>query len=298
MTVEQMCEFAVLAEQRNYLVAADLLFMSQATLSRHIMAMEEELGVQLFNRTTKRIELTPYGTRFLHYAQQARKIQEAYCTELAEVRDKQSGVFTVGYNTVSILYHITDYLIQFMSEHPELEFKVFEADSEALLNAVRDGSCEIAVYQENPFERPKGVDSYRLSTDILVAILPDKHPLAKAKQLELSQLKQDAFVTSIVTQEPASIFIEACRRAGFEPNIVYPGVIASSMSCLIAKGNCVGLDWKVAAQTHRVSGVSVVPVVPPLYSHSLMICKKENLSVAGRQMVAFLKQVWGNRDEI
>lgn len=298
MTVEQMCEFAVLAEQRNYLVAADLLFTTQATLSRHIMAMEEELGVQLFNRTTKRIELTPYGTRFLHYAQQARKIQQAYRAELAEVREKQSGVFTVGYNAVSILYHVTDYLIQFMSEHPELEFKVFEADSETLLNAVRDGSCEIAVYQENPFERPKGVDSYRLSSDTMVAILPDKHPLAKAKQIELSQLKKDGFVTSIVTHEPACIFIEACRRAGFEPNIVYPGVIANSMSELIAKGSCVGLDWKAAAQIHHVDGVSLVPVVPPLYSHSLMICKKENLSVAGKQMVAFLKNVWGNKNEI
>lgn len=298
MTVEQMCEFAVLAEQRNYLVAADLLFTTQATLSRHIMAMEKELGFQLFNRTTKRIELTPYGTRFLHYAQQVRKIQEAYRAELAEVRDKQSGVFTVGYNAVSILYHVTDYLIQFMAAHPELEFKVFEADSETLLNAVRDGSCEVAVYQENPFERPTGVDIYRLSSDTMVALLPEKHPLAKEKEITLTQLKKDAFVTSIVTQEPACIFIEACHRAGFEPSIVYPGVIANSMSELIAKGNCVGLDWKAAAEFHHTDGVSLVPVVPSLYSHSLMICKKENLSKAGRQLVAFLKDVWGNQNEV
>ena len=103
MTVEQMCEFAVLAEQRNYLVAADLLFTTQATLSRHIMAMEEELGVQLFNRTTKRIELTPYGTRFLHYAQQARKIRQAYRAELAEVQEKWATTPSPFFTTSRII---------------------------------------------------------------------------------------------------------------------------------------------------------------------------------------------------
>ena len=78
MTVENMREFVVLAEERNYLVAADILYSTQATLSRHIIAMEEELGFTLFNRSTKKIELTQEGSRFLLYARNAIRIQEAY----------------------------------------------------------------------------------------------------------------------------------------------------------------------------------------------------------------------------
>ena len=68
MTVEQLREFVILAEERNYLVVADMLNSNQATLSRHIMSLETELGYPLFVRTTKKIELTQEGCRFLAYA--------------------------------------------------------------------------------------------------------------------------------------------------------------------------------------------------------------------------------------
>ena len=78
MTIEQMREFVILAEERNYLVAADMLYSTQATLSRHIMAMEKELGFPLFTRSTKKIELTQEGSRFLIYARRAMKLQDDY----------------------------------------------------------------------------------------------------------------------------------------------------------------------------------------------------------------------------
>lgn len=292
MTIEQLSEFAVLAEHRNYLIAADMMYTTQATLSRHIMAMEEELGFLLFSRTTKRVELTPEGIRFLKYAQQARKIWEACQEELEGVRKKESGAFAVGYSAISMLYHVTDYLIRFMAEHAELEFRVFEAKRQELIDAVRSGSCEIAVYQENPFAPTEGVDTLRLSYDRLTAILPENHPLASAEKITLKQLKKDAFAASILKEEPASIFLEACRREGFEPNVIYPGVIATSMSSLIAKGSCVGLDWSRAARLHPSERVVVVPVEPELRSCTVVAYKKENLSEAGRQMITFLKENW------
>lgn len=77
MTTENMREFKVLAEKRNYIAAAQALHTTQASLSRHIMAMEEELGFRLLERNTRNVELTLYGLRFLHYAREAVQILEA-----------------------------------------------------------------------------------------------------------------------------------------------------------------------------------------------------------------------------
>lgn len=77
MTTENMREFKVLAEKRNYIAAAQALQTTQASLSRHIMAMEDELGFRLLERNTRQVELTFYGLRFLHYAQEAVRILDA-----------------------------------------------------------------------------------------------------------------------------------------------------------------------------------------------------------------------------
>ena len=84
MTTGNMREFAVLAEKRNYIAAAETLGTTQASLSRHIMAMEDELGFKLLERDTRNVELTVYGLRFLHYAEKAVSILDSCCDAMAE----------------------------------------------------------------------------------------------------------------------------------------------------------------------------------------------------------------------
>ncbi|MBQ6371733.1 MAG: LysR family transcriptional regulator [Oscillospiraceae bacterium] len=82
MTTEYMREFAVLAEKLNYIAAAQALGTTQASLSRHIMAMEKELGFRLLERNTRNAELTLSGLRFLYYAQETVRILDSCRAEL------------------------------------------------------------------------------------------------------------------------------------------------------------------------------------------------------------------------
>lgn len=84
MTTGNMREFTVLAEKRNFIAAAVALGTTQASLSRHIMAMEEELGFKLFERDTRNVELTIYGLRFLHYAEKAVSMLDACGDAMSE----------------------------------------------------------------------------------------------------------------------------------------------------------------------------------------------------------------------
>lgn len=84
MDINYFKEFSVLAETRNYWEAAERLFVNQSTLSKHIKAMEKELGVLLFSRTTRKVELTEFGKALLPYAQSIMHTQFEYSALLLQ----------------------------------------------------------------------------------------------------------------------------------------------------------------------------------------------------------------------
>ena len=291
MTVEQMHEFVVLAEERNYLVAADILYSTQATLSRHIMAMEEELGFQLFNRSTKKIELTVEGSHFLPYARNTVRLQEAYKVAIEQARQERSSALLVGYSFLASFYGFTDGLTQLMTDHPELDIKISQGDSETLLRAVQEGNLDVAFIQENPFEKPRNIEYVRFATDVMVAIMTKDHPLAGRSSLELQELANDRFIFTDLQSEPAVIALEACRRSGFQPDIFKSGLVGQSMYSMLSRGGLVGLDWRKPAFSHTNADerFALVEVSPPIYSNSLIVYRKGHLSPAAKMLINYFE---------
>ena len=285
MTIEQMREFVILAEERNYLVAADMLFSTQATLSRHIMAMEKELGFQLFNRSTKKIELTQDGSRFLVYARRAMKLQDEYTAELECAKRSMSESLVVGYNALVAFYRFTDKLTQFMTAHPKIPIKMMEDDTDILIKAVQNGSCDLAFIQEDPYRPIEGLEKLHISSDTLDAVLPTNHPLAQQESIALMQLKDEDFAIGIENKIPGSIFLEACRHAGFEPRITRNGLVGPALFTWIGSSNCVGLEWHIPAQRHRNDRTVVVPIHPPVRAYTTIIYRANRISKTGQQLI-------------
>lgn len=86
MKIQSMREFITLSELKNFNYASEKLFLSQPTLSRHIKELEEELGVTLFNRSTRRVELTEYGQYFLPFAKRIVSAEDEYTEGFARMR--------------------------------------------------------------------------------------------------------------------------------------------------------------------------------------------------------------------
>ncbi len=86
-----MREFLTLSELKNFNSASEKLFLSQPTLSRHIKELEEELGVTLFNRSTRRVELTDAGQYFLPFAKLIVNAEDEYTVGLAAMRRPNAG---------------------------------------------------------------------------------------------------------------------------------------------------------------------------------------------------------------
>lgn len=89
MNISLFREFIVLAEEKNYMEAAERLYMNQSTLSKHIMSMENELGVPLFDRSTRRVELTEYGKALLPHARNITHSEFEYSSLLKQMQDRK-----------------------------------------------------------------------------------------------------------------------------------------------------------------------------------------------------------------
>lgn len=274
MEINYLKEFVVLAETGNYLQAAEALFISQSSLSKHIQAMEKELGVPLFDRTTRKISLTKYGNIMLKYAQQIANIQYQYTTELQNQSDQGHSTITIGSIPVMAPYHITDVLMKYKRENKNLTVNLVEGESAQLKDMLRHNKCDLAFVREDNGSDDEFAKIF-FAKDHLVAVLPSYHPLAKKSHISLDQLKEEDFLFL----QPSSLLNilchQECQKAGFSPKIAYTGQRAENIIDLIEKGMGVSLLMRKPIEYLANSKIALVDIYPSIETQIKIYYKKD-----------------------
>ena len=143
MELFQLRYFSALGRCRNYSKAAEELFIAQPTLSQQIKRLEDELGVRLFERSTRKVELTDAGKECLI---QTQRILEDVEGLLRTAREKAGYSFiSLGVLTVYPERDISDMLSAFQADHPEIELKLTFADSVQLVDMVQRGKLDAVI---------------------------------------------------------------------------------------------------------------------------------------------------------
>ena len=161
MDISRFGEFAILAQSRTFLDAAELLFMSQSTLSKHIMAMEHELGCKLIDRSQRHVTLTAQGEALLPYAQKIATLQHRYLAAIQIGADEPLEHLTVGSIPIMAPYGITDAVIDFQQANPSYSVELIEGEGDTLkrmllhedidLAFIRDGGAIEPEFKKIPF---------------------------------------------------------------------------------------------------------------------------------------------------
>lgn len=200
MNTENLKEFIVLAETKNFWEASERLYMNQSTLSKHIKSLENDLGVALFTRTTRRVELTNYGEIFLPYAKSVTRSEFEGISAIQRMLNIENGLLTIGTIPSMPQYHITQFLAQFQKLYPETTVRITEDDPVNLMTYLENEKCELIFNREDKvaFEKNFLNDHHILRipymSDHLVALIPLSHPLASSSSITLQQLKNDRFL--------------------------------------------------------------------------------------------------------
>ena len=297
MNLNYFREFTVLAETRNYWEAAERLFLNQSTLSKHIKAMETELGVSLFDRTTRRVTLTEFGQTLLPYARSITELHSEYTTALLQKQNQSMGVVNLGSVSSMKQYHITDLVSEYQAAFPDYNIHVLENDSQYLKQMLLSKRCDLA-FLRDPVENAGDKDPLvriPYSTDHLVAVMECHNPLAQKEILSLKDLEQEKLCFIKKHTILYNLCYKACQEAGFIPNIVYDSHYMGSILDMILKSGCVGLLTNMHVEHIRARNANgplkILPIEPRITTQvSLCYLENEPLSDGAAAFVEFFKE--------
>lgn len=285
MELEHLRDFVMLAETRSFAGTAERLFTTQSTISKHIKALEAELGTPLFNRTSRHVELNEMGQLFLPYAEKILQIQYEYTTAFYNRMEHEKSTLSIGSIPVMAQYGITDIIVQFKNENRNFNINVIEAESEELIRHLIENHCELAFVREGE-ETTDKFTSIPYYTDTLVALLPHTHPLASNKVISLRELVGEDFVLLKEKTFLHNLCLSACEHAGFTPHVVFTGHRLENILDFVAKGMGISLLMERQTLHYQPDAVSIVPITPSITSNIHLIYRKDRkLSTAAQHFV-------------
>ncbi len=302
MNTTYLKEFVTLAETKNFWEASERLFMNQSTLSKHIKALEGELGVELFSRSTRHVELTSYGETFLPYAAAMVRTELDGITALKQLVNIENGLLTIGTIPSIPQYHITQLLSEFQKLYPETTIKIIEDDPINLFHYLENEKCELIFNREDKTSLKNSYLGSRFLTHIpymkdkLVAVMQKNHPLAGEKSVTLQQLKDEHFCFIKEETFMYNLATSACQNAGFIPDVIYASHRIDSILDMVKEQSCVALlmDKHLDINYFKEnvnSPLKVIPITPNI-SSQISLCYRNDkpLSDSGKLFLDFVEK--------
>jgi len=179
---KQIEAFLCVAKVKSFSKAAGIIFLSQPTISSHISSLEKELNVQLFDRTSKEVNLTPAGESFKQYAADIINIRNQAITEISTFNNNVSGKLNLSASTTPCNTVVPKLLKKFLMIYPSVTFNIIEQSSGKIIKDILDLNCEIGLIG-NSIENDK-IKSYKITEDELVVISSSSLNLSKKLVLE------------------------------------------------------------------------------------------------------------------
>jgi len=261
MELRHLRYFLAVAEELNFTRAARRLNIAQPPLTQQIKALEAELGVQLFDRSTYRIELTAAGKLFA--AEVSRILNDVQDAVLLTQRAARgvAGQMRVGFTESSSFNPVVPATFRtFRALCPGVEIALEEHQSIELIEALREGKVD-AAFVRPPVNTGQGLTLELLAAEEMVVALPCTHALASKKSLDLRELEGETFILYPRSVRPglADAVIAACEHAGFTPRVEQFAPQLSSTVNLVAAGLGVSIVPKSMQhlQAHAVSYLSL-----------------------------------------
>lgn len=290
MNIQYLWEFTVTAENLNFSIAADILFLSQSTLSKHISSMEKELNVKLFQRNTRSVTLSKAGELLLPIAKEITAKYALFEQRLAQQVNQQKS--SVAILTIPILaqYNITGTIYEFQNLRPDIELKLVEQEAKNIYSLLEKDAFELA-FMRIFGELPEQYDCVEFCRDSFVAVLPQSHPMAALSSLPLSFLRDETFLLLDQNTMLDRASKELCESAGFSPKIKFQGFRFENIIDLVSRGIGVSLLMRKHAEYYQTSKIAVTEIEPTLESKICLIWKKNrSLSPAAAAFKRFLQQ--------
>lgn len=243
MNSRQLQYAVLLSKFRSFSQAAEQLNMSQSALSKHILHLEKELGVKLFDRNTMPISLTPAGDYFIGEAQRLLYQEDQLIHAMQQFQTGEAGRVTIGISPFRSLYMIPHVIQKFKEKYPKVQVCLHETNSDALRKEIAEGKLDFSIINLPVDESI--LDVIPLEADHLVLAVPQclvqylPYPGKKLPQtISFQDCRNLPFVAVGQSQEMRQLFNKLCTQADFIPNITAEvvGITTAFQMALVGVG--------------------------------------------------------------
>lgn len=294
MELRQLRYVLMVAEERNFSRAAKKLHIAQPSLSQQIAKLEKEMGVNLFSRDTNQVKLTSAGERFVESAGNILDMVEQLEKEMSDVANLRQGKLVVGSLSMTGTHLLPMAIPAFKQRYPGIEVVLMEDSTANLEKMTAKGQVDICLLSLPLFEPSLDYQPV-LQEEIMLAVPPD-HPWKGHSHVAVSQLKDEPFIFIKKGQGFHHISLELCRRAGFEPNIVFESANIETIQSLVSAGMGIAFVPKMVTK-NRISSFTPVylPITDPVPSRTLVFAYRQGryLSKAALAFIETVKEAAG-----
>jgi len=290
MELRHLRYFVALAQELSFTRAAERLHVSQPPLSQQIRSLEEELGTQLFARTSRRVELTAAGEVFLGHAGAILERVEQAASQARAIGAGTSGHLEIGLSGSLLLGPLPRLIASYRRTFPGVAVALHEMTPAAQLAALRERRIDLS------FSRTAVNDELFAAelawSDPVVVALPRGHRLARRRHLELADLRDELFVMLRIDSSGFARYLHACCvEAGFAPRASQQVVESQAIPSLVAAGLGVALVPASVQRVHR-RGIEYRPFARNAPRADVYILqRKDNASPVVRAFIGKAKEI-------
>ncbi len=288
--LQQMRYVVAVAETRNFTRAAERCFVVQSSLSHRIAGLERELGVKLFARSSRRVELTPAGAAFVAGARECLAAADRAAADAAAAAGLVRGRLAVGVIVTTAAVDVPELLQRYRARHPDVHVALRSGRSDDLAAAVRDGDLDIAFLGMPESERPSGVECVVLARDEHVLVVPAGHRLAGVSGVTLREIADETFVDFVSGTPARAQSDQAFAAAGLVRQVAYEAGVVELITRLIGRGLGIALlpSAFIRPRAADTPGLALVPVADGPRRVEYLVWNRFNPGPATRAMLGLL----------
>jgi DNA-binding transcriptional LysR family regulator len=292
MELRHLRYFIAVADELSFSRAAERLRIAQPPLSQQIQALEAELGLKLFDRKKRPLQLTLAGQEFLEEARSILVQLEQSVHKAQRIHQGDLGCLTVSFISSIANSILPDILRQFRENHPSIKLILQEESTAFQIQRLRDRKTDVIfAYQYNEIVEASDLSIISLIQEPLVIVLPEKHPLSSQSEISFTDLSNEEFIMPlhrVVAGLPEQIYY-LCSQVGFIPKVAQEAVFMVTILGLVSAE--IGISILPASvQNLRRKGVVYRPIQEQTLTTQLAaVWLHDNTSPILKKFLDFMK---------
>lgn len=274
MNFAQLKYFLAVARSKKFSRAAEDSYVSQSSLSKQIKALEAELGVELFVRSSAGVSLTPAGEMFFDFASRTHRDYENIVLRMGRYSAGTHLRVRVGALPLMGAYDLDSVLADFQIDNMGTQVDLFEREQTNLLRRLEMDQVDVAIMRTDHLSRDE-YDWVPLVRDEIVIVCSIHHPLARAHRVSLDDLKDERFVMLDPDSATYVLFCDECRKEGFFPNVIFMHARHKPLLSAVTRG--IGISALPRGLTHSKdeAALCTVPLQSPIYTEVGLVFRKD-----------------------